>query len=171
MSAGATSYAAIADWLRHCPQDARARLGFASTGALPIREVPSQDTIRSLLLRTSPQAWAALVTAHATPATRPTRLAADGKSARGSRTRTASAVPFPSSCDENALVTGQMRVPDKTNDIPCPRELYADVDLTGTWVTTDALPTQTETATFLVEEKKAHFLMTVKANRLEPSPK
>ncbi len=39
------------------------------------------------------------------------------------------------------------------------------VDLTGTWVTLDALHTQTETAKFLVEAKKAHFIMTVKANQ------
>lgn len=61
----------------HCPQDARARLGFTSTGALPIRPVPTKDTLRRLLLMTSPQAWAALVTGHAAPVTHPKRLAAD----------------------------------------------------------------------------------------------
>lgn len=128
MIAGAKSYAAIADWLRHSTQDARSRLDFPGRGSLGLRAVPAKDTVRRLLLMTCPQG-------------RTERLAADGKSARGSRTRTASAAHLLSGCDENALVIGQMRIPDKTNEIPCLRELYADVDLTGTWVTLDALHT------------------------------
>ncbi|MFI1301609.1 ISAs1 family transposase [Streptomyces noursei] len=89
----------------------------------------------------------------------------DGKSVRSSRTRTAYSAHLLSGCDENGLVTGQMRIPDKTNEIPCLRQLYADVDLRDTWVTLDALHTQTETAKFLIEAKKAHFVMTVKANQ------
>ncbi|WP_274919521.1 transposase family protein [Streptomyces sp. WZ-12] len=123
--AGAKSYAAIADWLRHSTQDARARLGFPGHGSLGLRPVPAKDTVRRLLLMTCPQGLAALLTGRAAPKGCPERLAVDGKSARGSRTHTASAAHLLSGCDENALVTGQMRVPDKTNEIPCLRELYA----------------------------------------------
>ena len=37
--------------------------------------------------------------------------------------------------------------------------------VTGAIVTADALHTQTETAKYLVEEKKAHYLLTVKNNQ------
>jgi predicted transposase YbfD/YdcC len=39
------------------------------------------------------------------------------------------------------------------------------LDLTGRVVTADALHTQRETARFLVEDKQAHYLLTVKANQ------
>jgi predicted transposase YbfD/YdcC len=39
------------------------------------------------------------------------------------------------------------------------------LDLTGRVVTADALHTQRETARFLVEEKQAHYLLTVKKNQ------
>jgi predicted transposase YbfD/YdcC len=58
-----------------------------------------------------------------------------------------------------------LRVPDKTNEIPCLRDLLEELDITGTVVTADALHTQTETARFLVEDKKAHYVLTVKANQ------
>ncbi|MEU9992632.1 ISAs1 family transposase [Streptomyces sp. NPDC048045] len=41
-------------------------------------------------------------------------------------------------------------------------------DLTGVTVTADALHTQREHARFLVERKKAHYLLVVKANQPEP---
>ncbi|WP_159426061.1 ISAs1 family transposase [Streptomyces noursei] len=163
--AGATSFTAIADWLRHSTQDARARLDFPSNGSLGVRPVPAKDTVRRLLLMTCPQGLTALLTGRAMTEGRPERLAVDGKSVRSSRTRTAHSAHLLSGCDENGLVTGQMRIPDKTNEIPCLRQLYADVDLTDTWVTLDALHTQTETAKFLIEAKKAHFVMAMKANQ------
>ncbi|MFI1301608.1 transposase family protein [Streptomyces noursei] len=61
--AGATSYTAIADWLRHSTQDARARLDFPSNGSLGVRPVPAKDTVRRLLLMTCPQGLTALLTA------------------------------------------------------------------------------------------------------------
>ena len=45
------------------------------------------------------------------------------------------------------------------------RELLAPLDIDGRVVTADALHTQRETARFLVEEKNAHYLFTVKDNQ------
>lgn len=60
---------------------------------------------------------------------------------------------------------GQLRVPDRTNEITCFAALLKPYDLTGVTVTADALHTQRGHARFLVEEKKAHCLLIVKANQ------
>ncbi|MFH9090519.1 ISAs1 family transposase [Streptomyces sp. NPDC017673] len=99
------------------------------------------------------------------PSSRPHRLAADGKSARGSRTRDRQAAHLLAVVDQDDCLLAQLRVPDKTNEIPCLRDLLEALDITGAVVTADALHTQVETARFLVEEKKAHYLLTVKANQ------
>ncbi|MDX2565149.1 ISAs1 family transposase, partial [Streptomyces sp. TX20-6-3] len=54
---------------------------------------------------------------------------------------------------------------DKTNEVPCLRALLGPLDIEGTWVSADALHTQRETARFLVQDKKAHYLFTVKLNQ------
>ncbi|WP_327285634.1 ISAs1 family transposase [Streptomyces sp. NBC_01205] len=51
--------------------------------------------------------------------------------------------------------------------MPCLAALLEPYDLTGVTVTADALHTQRDHARFLVEEKKAHYLLVVKANQPE----
>ncbi|MEU0075022.1 transposase [Streptomyces sp. NPDC006332] len=75
----------------------------------------------------------------------------DGKSARGSRS--------------GEIPAAQLRVPDKTNDIACFAALLEPYDLTGVTVTADALHTQRAHAHFLVEQKDAHYSVTVKKNQ------
>ncbi|MEV0966514.1 ISAs1 family transposase [Streptomyces sp. NPDC049910] len=58
-------------------------------------------------------------------------------------------------------------VPGKTNEITCFTALLAPYDLTGITVTADALHTQRDHARFLMEEKRAHYLLVVKANQPE----
>lgn len=67
--------------------------------------------------------------------------------------------------DQDDQVLAQLRIPDKTNEIPCLREVLGPLGIEGAWVSADALHTQTETARFLVEDKKAHYLLTVKLNQ------
>ncbi|GBP99937.1 hypothetical protein SSP531S_13410 [Streptomyces spongiicola] len=50
---------------------------------------------------------------------------------------------------------------------PKRKALLAPYDLTGITVTADALHTQRDHARFLVEEKRAHYLLVVKANQPE----
>ena len=59
----------------------------------------------------------------------------------------------------------QIKIANKTNEIPEIKRLLDPLDLEGTLVTADALHTQNETARYLVEEKKADYLFTVKANQ------
>ncbi|MGW2207385.1 ISAs1 family transposase [Streptomyces sp. NPDC001774] len=69
------------------------------------------------------------------------------------------------SVDTVCRVIAQLRIPGKTSEVPCLRELLSLLDIEGAWITADALHTQRETARFLVEGKKAHSLLTVKLNQ------
>jgi predicted transposase YbfD/YdcC len=62
-------------------------------------------------------------------------------------------------------VAAQMRVPDKTNEIGCFQDLLRPLCLEGAVVTADALHPQHDHARFLVEDKKAHYALTVKRNQ------
>lgn len=53
----------------------------------------------------------------------------------------------------------------KTNEIPVLRELLEPMDIEGNVVTADAMHTQAETARYIVKEKKADYLFTVKDNQ------
>ena len=62
-------------------------------------------------------------------------------------------------------VRAQREIDAKTNEIPELAPAIAHLDLIGTVVTADALHTQAETARYLVEDKKAHYLMIIKGNQ------
>ena len=93
-------------------------------------------------------------------------LAIDGKTLKGARrddgrqTHLLAAL-FP----RQGTVLAQRAVEAKHNEIPALRELLEPLSIKGRVVTADALHTQRETARFLVEEKGAHYLFTVKDNQ------
>jgi predicted transposase YbfD/YdcC len=101
--------------------------------------------------------------------TRPVRdreaLSFDGKTVRGARTA-AHAAPHLLSVSthttQETLV--QVRVDDKTNEIPVAQELLAHLALRGRVVTADALHTQTALARLLLDHGAA-YLFTVKDNQ------
>ena len=62
-------------------------------------------------------------------------------------------------------MVAQAAVPPTTNEIPTLPALLAPLPLAGTVVTADALHTQTATARFLVEDKQADYVFTVKENQ------
>ena len=63
------------------------------------------------------------------------------------------------------ITAGQCHQVDNFNEISAFTALLAPFDLTGTVVTADALHTQREHAKWLVEVKKAHYLLVVKDNQ------
>ncbi|MFF1871091.1 ISAs1 family transposase [Kitasatospora herbaricolor] len=93
-------------------------------------------------------------------------VAVDGKAARGSRRGALPAAHLLAAMTGDGRTVTQLRVPDKTNEITCFAALLAPFDLTGITVTADALHTQRAHARFLAE-KRAHYLMVVKANQPE----
>jgi len=160
--AGARSFAAIGQWARNAPQDTLARLGARTTTVFSARIAPSTATIRRVLNAVCPCGLADLLGADPAGAL---TLAVDGTSARGSRTATSPAAHLLAAMTGTGQTVSQLRVPDKTNEITCFAALLEPYDLAGVTVTADALHTQREHARFLVEDKKAHYLLLVKANQ------
>jgi predicted transposase YbfD/YdcC len=66
---------------------------------------------------------------------------------------------------KQGIVIAQQAVDIKSNEITALRPLLADLDITGCVVTADALHTQKDAARFIVEEKHADYLFTVKDNQ------
>jgi predicted transposase YbfD/YdcC len=94
------------------------------------------------------------------------QAAADGKTVRGAVRPDGSQVHLLSLFDvTTGCVRAQREIDAKTNEIPELAPAIAHLDLIGTVVTADALHTQAETARYLVEDKKAHYLMIIKGNQ------
>jgi predicted transposase YbfD/YdcC len=161
--AGARSYAAIGQGARSAPQEALARLGARLLTSMNVRIAPSAATIRRVICTVYPGGLAGLTGQaldHAEP------VAADGKSARGSRHGDTPAAHVPAAVTSDGRTVTQLRVPGKTNEITCSfAALLEPFGLTGTVVTADALHTQRDHAVFLAEAKKAHCVFAVKKNR------
>ena len=92
--------------------------------------------------------------------------AVDGKTVCGAVRPDGSQVHLLSLFDvTTGCVRAQREIAAKTNEIPELAPAIAHLDLIGNVVTVDALHTQAETARYLAEDKKAHYLMIVKGNQ------
>jgi hypothetical protein len=93
-------------------------------------------------------------------------LALDGKTVRGSGDADKSALHLLSAVlHGSGMVVAQVAVESKTNEIPQVEPLLDGLDLRGAVVTADALHTQKKTARYLVKEKEADYVFTVKDNQ------
>lgn len=93
-------------------------------------------------------------------------IAIDGKTLRGSHHGSQKGIHLLSAViHKEGVVIAQEEVGEKTNEIKHVKPLLKNIDIEGAIVTADALHTQKETAKYLVEEKKAHYLLTVKDNQ------
>ncbi len=63
------------------------------------------------------------------------------------------------------VVVAQQAAAPASQECPAVRPLLAPLDLRGTLVTADALHTHKELASFLVDDKGADYLFTVKGNQ------
>jgi len=93
-------------------------------------------------------------------------IAIDGKTVRGSHNGSQKAVHLLSAViHKEGVVIAQEEVDEKTNEIKHVRPLFENINIEGSVVTADALHTQKELANYVVEEKKADYLFTVKDNQ------
>jgi len=165
---GARSYVAIAEWAQRCNQNQLRRLGCRRNPHTGLYEPPSEPTIRRILQRIDAEQvdralsdWLCSLAP-----SQPAAVALDGKTLRGARgpegqqTHLLSAI-----LHGEGIVVAQREVGEKTNEIPEAPSLLAQVNLAGTVVTADALHTQKNLARWLVEHKKADYLLTVKDNQ------
>jgi predicted transposase YbfD/YdcC len=149
--AGARSYAAIGQWAGSAPQEALTRLGAPLLTSLDVRVAPSVATIRRIIASVCPGGLAYLT---GESPDRAESVAADGRSARGSRHDDVPAAHLLAAMTGDGRTVTQLRVLDKTNEITCFAALLEPFDLAGIVVSADALHTQRDHAVFLVEARR-----------------
>jgi predicted transposase YbfD/YdcC len=162
--AGCRSFTAIGEWAANAPDQVLAVLGAGCA--------PCESTIRRTLQRldgdrldTAIGRWSAR--SSEPPAGRRRALAVDGKTMRGSASRTADARHLLAAIDHRAgLVLGQVGLARKASEISMFSRLCDRVEsLSGVVITVDALHAQKAHANYLVLERAAHYLITVKGNQ------
>jgi hypothetical protein len=89
----------------------------------------------------------------------------DGKTLRGSQQHGRARQLVSAFAHHSHVVVHQVEVPEHESELQAVKPLLDPVPLAGRVVTADALHTQVETARYLVEEKQAHDLFTVKDNQ------
>jgi len=159
---GARSFEAIAEWASELSRDALKRLGSKRSKA------PSEKCFRITLQRLDAAGfdaaicnWLARRTVFANEG-----IALDGKTLRGAHDGDKAAPHLLSAVlHREGVIVAQVAVGAKTNEIPCVKPLLAELNIEGAVVTADAMHTQKETARFLVEDKKADYVFTVKDNQ------
>ena len=170
--AGASSFAAITDWLHDLDEHGRTRLGFGDT-------MPAGTTMWRLLIRLDPTllatvlaGWLNARTGRLDPAPRRYRrvIAVDGKTLRGARLDDGRQVHLLSALDTaTGIVLAQVTVDTKSNEITSFAPLLDAVEqvlgtLAGVLFIADALHTQTGHADE-VTARRAHLLVQVKGNQ------
>lgn len=188
--AGAKSLVAIDEWARDAPQEVLRRLGARVSPQSGLCVPPSYATIRRAAMAVDCDTLDAVIGAWADaqadrrperaaagpedrddtddegPGQRLVGIAVDGKTLRGARRYNGSRVHLLAALrHDSATVVGQRDVGAKTNEITRLGALLGPLSLAGKVVTADALHTQRSTASFLVEQKQAHFVLGVKDNQ------
>lgn len=159
---GARSFEAIAQWATELSRDALKRLGCKRS------RPPSEKCFRVTLQRinaaeldTKIGSWLARQKALTNK-----DIALDGKTLCGGHDGDKAPPHLLSAVlHREGIIVAQLQVGDKTNEIPCVKPLLNDLNIEGSAVTADAMHTQKETARFLVEDKKADYVFTVKDNQ------
>ncbi|MGH4025225.1 MAG: ISAs1 family transposase [Pseudonocardiaceae bacterium] len=165
--AGARSYVAAAQWAAHAPAEVLAALQVRVDPRTGMFVVPHESTIRRTLqacdgdlLDKALGAWLyPRLPAEAV-------LTVDGKTLRGARAGDGRAVHvLAAMLADDRAVLAQREIAHKTNEITAFAPLLDELDLTGVLVSADALHTQRAHARFLVQDKNADYLLTVKDNQ------
>lgn len=165
--AGARSFVAIGEWVAHQPIETLRALGITAAAG------PDESTIRRVFARLDADVLDQVVGAFMWTRTHTigTRrvIALDGKTVRGARTRTSTKIStaphLVAALDHRTgAVVGQLAVNAKSNEIPAVQELLRLFDLTDVVVTVDAMHTQTDTATQIINAG-GDYVFTVKGNQ------
>jgi len=164
---GAKSFDAIAQWAKACSQKMLKRLGCRKKPGTDLYEPPSEPAIRRFLQSLDGQAVDSAITGWSESIMGTgVAMAVDGKTLKGARSGDGRQMHLLAALlHQEATVVAQAQVPPTTNEITVVKQLLDPVPMEGAVVTLDALHTQHETARYLVEEKKADYLLTVKDNQ------
>jgi hypothetical protein len=163
---GARNYAAIAQWTTHRTQNQLKRLWCRFNENTQRYQPPSEPTIRRLLQSVDAEAVDQAIYGWLHSLFSGSAVAFDGKVLKGARREDGSQVHLLSAIvHQQAITIAQKQIASKTNEIPTAQPLLEPLNLKGKVVTADAMHTQTELARFVVEEKQADYLFTVKDNQ------
>lgn len=162
VAAGAMSYTAISEWAQDAGSVVLARLGIDGPP-------PCESTIRRTLARVDGDLFDEVIGAWMRTRTGTLNwrrvIAIEGKSVRGARGEDRAAPHLVAALDHTlGVVLGQVKVADKSNEIPALRTLLKAFDLTGVVVTADAMHTQKDTATYITD-RGGDYVLTVKGNQ------
>jgi len=168
---GARSYTAIAEFARELEAATLARLGVWRRPYSDCWVAPSEATLRRTLQQVDADALEGVVGGWL--AAQPGAsdgvagaVAVDGKTLRGAVGPDGRQVHLLAALAHGSgTVLAQRKVDAKTNEISGFRPLLEPLDLAGKVVTADALHTQVAHARWLVEDKHADYLLTVKGNQ------
>jgi predicted transposase YbfD/YdcC len=168
VAAGARSVTAIAEWATDAPWPVLAALGVRRDPLTRRCQVPGEATIRRVLARVDGDAVDATIGAWLADRLRPPRprrvIAVDGKRLRGSAHHGHQVHLLAALDHHDGAVLAQREVPTATNEIAEFQPLLDGLDLAGAVLTADALHTQRDHASFLVD-RGADYLLVVKANQ------
>lgn len=165
---GCKGYRAIGAWSRSLSREELVRFG--SSRDTP----PSEPTIRRLIQRIDADKFDKQIghwlleqkLLESPDGLSGCGIAIDGKTVRGSHNGAQKGIHLLSAViHKEGVVFAQEEVDEKTNEIKHVKPLFEKVNIEGAVVTADALHTQKEIANYLVEEKKADFVFTVKDNQ------
>ena len=165
---GARSYLAIGEWAGRCSQKMLKRLRCRKKPGTARYQPPSESAIRRFLQEVDVEAvdrallgW--LTSLKSAPQQ---AIALDGKTLRGARQEKGRQIHLLSAfVHQQGITLAQQQVETKSNEIPAAKPLLRPLDLAGKVVTADAMHTQKELARFLVEDKQADYVFTVKDNQ------
>ncbi|WP_444951964.1 ISAs1 family transposase [Micromonospora ureilytica] len=170
--AGASSFAAITDWLHDLDDQARDQLGFGD-------QMPVGTTVWRLLTRLDDALLSTVLADWLRTRVRPvesrphrhrTVIAVDGKALRGARCGQGGRVHLLSALDANTgIILAQVTIAAKSNEIPAFAPLLDAVEqvmgsLTGLLFIADALHTQTAHAQEIAA-RGAHLMIPAKGNQ------
>ncbi len=167
---GSSRVVEIVEWAADLPDVVWDRLGATRDAFTGARRVPDDSTLSRILtsidadaLDTAVCRWL-LGRAGLTGAGRRV-IAVDGKTLRGSGPAGAQVHLLAALDQAEQIVLAQIDVDGKTNEISRFVPLLEGLDLAGAIITADALHTQREHARWLVDDKKAGYVFTVKKNQ------
>lgn len=165
--AGQRSYAAMAEWAQRLTQAQLKRLRARFDPRTRRFLAPSEPTLRRMLTDAdAPVVEETLSQWLLGLSQTDESIAVDGKTLRGAVRPDGSQVHLLSALlPELGVSIAQREVAAKTNEIPELPRLLEPLEITGRVISADALHTQRETARYLVEDKHAHYLFTVKDNQ------
>lgn len=162
--AGARSYVAIGEWAADADEATLTELG---AGGVVACETTFRRLLQNLDADTLDDAFGAWAAERTSPAQgQRRRVAIDGKTLRGSATGGEPGRHLLAALDHtHGVVLGQVDVEAKTNEIPMFSTLLDRIDITGAVVTADAMHAQRAHAEYLVNQRNAHYVLTVKRNQ------